>query len=115
MSHVYDPPIQQPTHPARPHESTPLTYRVNGSTLFLTGEADAGTVDMIAACLDHAPSVGDIEVDLGDVTFLDLTALRVILEFGEELAAAHRSLTVVNPSRPVTLLLRCAARWPTQA
>ena len=77
MSHVYDLPIQQPTHPARPHESTPLTFRVDGSTLFLIGEADAGTVDVIAACLDHAPSVGDVKVDLSDVTFLDVTALRV--------------------------------------
>ena len=74
--------------------------------MFLIGEADAGTVDTITACLEQAPSVGDIEVDLADITFLDLTALRVILQFGSELAAGDRSLTVVNPSRPVTLLLR---------
>ena len=74
--------------------------------MFLIGEADAGTVDMITACLEQAPSVGDIEIDLADISFLDLTALRVILQFGSELAAGDRSLTIVNPSRPVTLLLR---------
>ena len=108
MSHVYDPPIDQPTQPARPRESASLTCRVDGSTLFLIGEADAGAVEVITACLDQAPSVGNIKLDLSDVTFLDLTALRVILEFGKELAAADRSLSVVNPSRPVTLLLRVA-------
>ena len=66
MSHVFDPPIDQPTQPARPHESTSLTFRVDGSTLFLIGEADAGAVDEIAACLDQAPSLGDIKLDLAD-------------------------------------------------
>ena len=106
MSHVFDLPIDQPTRPARPHESTSLTFRVDGSTLFLIGEADAGGVAEIAAYLDQAPSLGDIDVDLAEITFLDLTALRVVLRFRTELAARGRSLTVVNPSPPASLLLR---------
>jgi len=100
MSHVFDPPIDHPT------ESTPLTFRVDGSTLFLVGEADAAAVGDIAACLEHAPPLGDIDLDLAELTFIDLTALRAILQFGSQLAACDRSLTVVNPSQPVTLLLR---------
>jgi anti-anti-sigma factor len=83
-----------------------LTSRVDGSTLFLLGEADAGDVDELAACLDRAPSLGDIDLDLAGLTFIDLTALRAILRFGSRLAACDRSLTVVNPSQPVALLLR---------
>jgi anti-anti-sigma factor len=105
MSQVFDPALD-PTRSTRPYEATPLTCRVDGATLFLIGEADAGTVDEITACLEQAPSTGDIDVDLADITFLDLTALRVIMRFGSELAACGRSLTVVNPSRPVALLLR---------
>ena len=106
MSHVFDPPSDQPTRPPRPNESTSLTFRVDGSTLFLIGEADAGAVDEIGAHLDQAPSLGDLDLDLADLTFIDLAALRAILQFRSQLAADDRSLTVVNPSRPVSLLLR---------
>ena len=106
MSHVFDPPIDQPTRPARPHEPASLTCRVDGSTLFLIGEADAGAVDQISACFDRAPSLGHIDLDLAGLTFIDLAALRAIVQFRSKLAACDRSLTVVNPSRPVTLLLR---------
>ena len=74
--------------------------------MLLIGEADAGAVEEITACLDQAPSHGDINLDLAGITFIDLAALRAILQFRGQLIACGRSLTVVNASRPVTLLLR---------
>ena len=47
----------KPHGSARPHESTPLTFRVDGSTLFLIGEADAGAVDD-DRCLPRPRTVG---------------------------------------------------------
>ena len=76
--------------------------------MFLVGEADAGTVEVIAACLDHAPSLGDIDLDLAGRHLHRPDGARAILQFGSQLAASDRSLTVVNPSKPVALLLRVA-------
>ena len=107
MSQISDLPIYHPAASAPSHdESTSFICWVEGSTLFLIGEADAGTVNTLTACFEQAPAVGDINVDLAELTFLDLTALRVILRFRTELAGCGRSLTVVNPSPPASLLLR---------
>jgi anti-anti-sigma factor len=50
-------------------------------------------------------STGTLVVDLSDVTFMDSSGLRVLLETDEACRDRHRSLVVRNPSPAVRRLL----------
>ena len=72
-------------------------------TVELGGEVDLACVCELRERLDTATdtSLGDVTINLSDVTFLDSTGLKVLLAAHHRLTATQRCLTVLNPSRPV--------------
>jgi len=75
--------------------------------LVLTGELDLATVARTDTRLKELIRSGAriIDVDFQDVTFLDLTTLRVLLQADEVLRARGGHLRLINPSRRVQRLL----------
>jgi anti-sigma B factor antagonist len=73
----------------------------------VTGEIDAGTCGSLAAAFaDLAPESGrPIEVDLGGVSFIDSSGLRVLLDLAQRVAATGGTVEIRNSSRPVARLL----------
>jgi len=75
----------------------------DGVTVELGGEVDLACVCELRERLHTATdtSLGDVTIDLSDVSFLDSTGLTVLLAAHHQLTASKRCLTVLNPSRPV--------------
>ncbi len=78
-----------------------LATRKAGATLFLSlaGEFDwAATVGVEGALADAADlPLDQVVFDLSDLTFIDITALKVILKTQERAAASGFQMTVVRP------------------
>ena len=72
-------------------------------TVELGGEVDLACVCELRERLDTATgtSLGDVTINLSDVSFLDSTGLKVLLAAHHQLTATQRCLTVLSPSRPV--------------
>jgi len=92
-----------PDHAARPappaHGHFSISRRSDPVQLVLAGEIDVSSVPALAAVLpDAADDAGVLHVDLADVYFCDLAALRVIigLDLGSEPPGPR-------PVRPVVL------------
>ena len=66
-----------------------------------TGELDIATADHLAEALALAPQVRSVCLDLSEVTFLDSTALRVVID-----ASRRVRLRVVGASGHVRELFR---------
>ncbi|MEU4568881.1 STAS domain-containing protein [Micromonospora sp. NPDC023956] len=86
-----------------------------GVVLSPAGEVDMSTVDVLEtallAVLDR-PDVEECLVDLAEVSFLDSTGLRVLIE-GFSLARERgRSLRVANPQPVVERVLRITSVGP---
>jgi anti-anti-sigma factor len=66
----------------------------------LAGELDAGNSDALPAAIMAATSETDapVLIDIGDVTFLDSSFLRVIILCGQALEAEGRTVRVRNAS-----------------
>lgn len=95
--------VQQPLRAGIPAQrSTP-----DGACLALSGELDLANVAQTAIRLQELVRSGarTIQVDVQDVTFLDLTTLRALLQTDEVLRARGGYLRLINPSRRVQRLL----------
>lgn len=96
--------VQQPLRPGVPAQRcTP-----DGARLVLSGELDLANVAQTDTRLQELVRSGarTIAVDVQDVTFLDLTTLRVLLRAHEVLRARGGHLRLINASRRVQRLLR---------
>ena len=80
-----------------------MTDEPFGRLASLTGEIDLSTVEGAGERLHEAiaGSDGTIAVDLREVTFLDSSGLRMLLQLNRELGEAGRRLVVVQGPRRV--------------
>lgn len=76
--------------------------------IVVAGEIDAHTAALLREQLIPGPLDGDVRVDVSQVTFLDSSGLRVILEAHQALQREVRRLILVAPSRPVARVLAIA-------
>ena len=80
-----------------------MTDESFGKLASLTGEIDLSTVEEAGARLREAieGSDGTVAVDLREVSFLDSSGLRLLLQLNEELTGSGRRLVVVQGPRRV--------------
>lgn len=84
----------------------PLTYTLNGPELTLTGRLDAqNALDLRAALAELAAQPGDVRVDLGDVPFMDSSALAALVSALKDRRREGRSLRVTRASPAVHELM----------
>jgi anti-anti-sigma factor len=86
-----------------------LSLRCTGQRVTLVGELDAGTAPCVASALEMAGLVGDVDVDLGGVTFMDAGGLRSVLRLRELLVSNGCSMRVVATSPAVQRVLEITA------
>jgi anti-anti-sigma factor len=83
-------------------EMSPL---VNRKGLRLAGELDLATAPgLTEALLDFASSEGEVHLDLGEVSFLDSSGLRVILALARS-RGDNGSVVLLNPSAFILRIL----------
>ncbi len=72
--------------------------------IVLSGEVDAETAPQVAERLGECAPDSQVRLDVSAVTFMDSSALRVLVAQHHRLEAAGGRLEIVQPSRPVTRL-----------
>jgi anti-sigma B factor antagonist len=88
---------------------TLTTSWAGGRSLDVAGELDlAASSSLRAALAELTDGGGDVNVDLSAVTFIDSTALSVLVHVHTESAAAGGRLIVTNPSPVVVRILHLA-------
>jgi anti-sigma B factor antagonist len=75
-----------------------------GTQLILRGELDAATAVELGQHVAASPA-GDVQLDLGGVTFMDSSGLAAILESHRRLAAHDRRLVLTHTSTAVQRVL----------
>ena len=71
------------------------------------GELDASTSPLLASAFADAPvGAEQFVVDLGAVTFIDSSGLRVLIAFNDRVTADGGTVIVSNPSSSVRRLLQ---------
>jgi anti-anti-sigma factor len=77
------------------------------ATLVIEGALDLASADHLAETLSEQRQQGrrHIRLDLSDLTFIDATALGVIVATHDELLAAGGTLTLTGVGRPVSRLV----------
>jgi anti-sigma B factor antagonist len=92
-----------------PRAQLEITVTPGPTTLVLwpRGEIDMASAPMLAECLGTAAQECDqaVVVDLTEVTFLDSTGLKALLEGRKALADRGLSMTLRNPTDPVRRVL----------
>ena len=85
-------------------------------TLVPSGEIDAGNVASLSRRLHRALLSGahEIDLDLGEVTFLDTAALDALRGARESIEAVGGHLCIRNPTPPVRRLLSLTAFAPSR-
>jgi anti-anti-sigma factor len=74
--------------------------------LQVDGELDIGSTDALRSALDAAEREGDVvRIDAGGVSFLDSTALGVLLASAQRLSARGGRLELINVSPAVRRIL----------
>jgi len=86
-----------------------LSFRCIGQRVTLVGEMDAGTAPCVSSALEVAGLVGDVDVDLDGVTFMDAAGLRCLLRLRDHLLANGSAVRVVAASPAVQWLLEITA------
>lgn len=81
-----------------------IVHRPDGS-IVLAGEFDSYAADGLDAALGRLPPERAAAVDVAGVTFLDSSALRVLLLHYDRLRSSGGELKLVEPSLPVRRLL----------
>ena len=72
----------------------------------VAGELDASTSPSLAAAFAELPAgSGQVDVDLGDVTFIDSSGLRILIALSDRATAEGRKVVVSGASNPVRRLL----------
>jgi anti-sigma B factor antagonist len=84
-----------------PHDAGRTIVRVRG-------ELDLSTCAVLQAALDEAPTGDTIIVDLADCTFLDSSAIRVVLTGARDAAEAGGGLSLVVTDPGVLRVLEIA-------
>lgn len=71
--------------------------------LAVSGEIDAASCGVLEAAIFDAVAAGhsSVDLDMGEVEFMDSSGIRVLVRFGEELSGIGGRLRVLAPSRPV--------------
>jgi anti-sigma B factor antagonist len=76
----------------------------------LSGEIDASSAPGVAAAMAVVPpssaSSGRVVVNASDVTFIDSSGLRVLIDLSERAAAVGAKLVISSPSRSVARVLQ---------
>jgi anti-sigma B factor antagonist len=81
----------------------------DGPRLAVAGELDlAASSTVRAALVELADGDGDVSVDLSAVTFIDSTALSIVVQAHIESAAAGTRLIVTDPSPVVVRIFQLA-------
>lgn len=70
----------------------------NRVTLSITGELDLGTVSVLAESLGRVgDDVDTLTVDLSELTFMDSTGLRLLIELDQQARREAWTLSLVRP------------------
>ena len=88
-----------------PESSSPFSISLTGSHVAVVGEIDAHTAPEVSTALSGLSGSDDISLDLQDVTFIDSSGLRVIIEAHKRADAEQRRLLISNPSKAVRRLI----------
>ena len=88
-----------------------INHELNGPalTVAIKGELDMSTIATLSERLDSqlGGDVSLVTVDLRDVTFMDSSGLRVLIELNDRAQAEHWQLVLVAPtSEAATVVLR---------
>jgi len=86
----------------------PLRIDHGPAGLVLSGEIDAHTAALLREVLFPAPLVGDLRIDMSQVTFIDSSGLRVVLEAHQAFESDGRRLVLIAPSRAVARVIAVA-------
>jgi anti-sigma B factor antagonist len=70
----------------------------------LNGEVDAHTAPMLATAMAELPT-GVVTVDMQEVSFMDSSGLRVLMEATTRAREGGGDLVVARPSQPVSRLI----------
>ena len=89
----------------------PLTVRAadvpSGWMLRVAGELDAATAPDLLATFDGLPVQGDeVVVDIAEVSFIDSSGLRALLQMRQAAESTDRALVVRRPARQAWRLLQ---------
>jgi anti-sigma B factor antagonist len=102
-------PSPSPSDPALPWAAMSCTVsdEATGRRITLSGEIDVATSRRLTAVLaeELARATGPIVLDLAEVTFMDASGLRVVVDASHALAARGWRLILSRPSRSVIRLL----------
>ena len=91
----------QQHHPAFDDESGLIHTTVQGNVLKVAGELDFDTsTHLLASASSGAEPPQPITIDMGEVTFMDSTAIGVLVQVSHQ-----RTVTIVNPSEQVRRIL----------
>ncbi len=86
-----------------------LNASTSGRRLDVAGELDlAARSELRAALADLVDGGADVTVDLSAVTFIDSTALAVLVHVHQEVAASGARLIVADPSPVVVRIMHLA-------
>jgi anti-anti-sigma factor len=76
-------------------------------SLYLQGELDLASFEVVDQVLrDAAQRTNEITIDLTDLTFMDVTGLRLVLEAAERARANGHSMRVTGTSGQVMRLMK---------
>jgi anti-sigma B factor antagonist len=79
------------------------------NALAVRGEIDAHSAPVLAERLAQlSADDGDVLIDLSDVTFMDSSGLRVLIELSQRVATAPNGLVLQSPSQTVMHLFEVA-------
>jgi anti-sigma B factor antagonist len=70
----------------------------------VAGEIDAHTAPAFAEYVDNS-AADHVAVDMSEVSFMDSSGLRVLVELQQRSATGGRTLTICRPSRAIVRLL----------
>jgi anti-sigma B factor antagonist len=101
--------LPKPSRRFRPAARAPLFSVARDSTgdwIIARGEIDIVTAPQLAAAIDAAPTLG---VDMSEVSFLDVSGLRVLLDAARRNRAVGGRFAVVRPSPMIRRLLELTA------
>ena len=79
----------------------PASLEVKGETgiIILTGKFDFSVQDNFRQAIDdtlNIKTIKEIQVDMADVTFMDSSAIGLLLLLNQKAAAGGKSLTLIN-------------------
>jgi anti-anti-sigma factor len=85
-----------------------IEVRADGARVVIavSGDLDLATVETLRSCLESVDgNVGEISLDLADLTFLDSTGVALMVGAHRALESDGRSLTLCNPRAQVAKVI----------